>query len=340
MKLRLDQLKSHLAKGPENSSVYMVSGDEPLVVQEACDLIRQAFNKSGFSEREIHHADKGFNWDEVLFSANSLSLFAEKKLIEIRMSGNPGEAGAKALNEFLEAPSDETAIMVVTGKIDANAQKRKWFLGLEKQIIWIQIWPVERKDLPGWVGNRLKSAGLSADKDVIGLLCDRTEGNLLAAAQEIERLKLVAPEGQLTIDKMMDDVADSTRYDVFKLIDTALSGNSVRTVKMLRGLQSQGVDSLALLGLVARELRALGTMSAKVSKGQSVDAVMKSNRVWFNRKNVVGKALRSHSCGEFISLLERLTLIDQMVKGQKSGNAWDELADIFLSVSGQSPNLA
>lgn len=333
MKFRIDQLAGHLRKA-SLAGVYMVSGEEPLVVQEACDDIRQSFRKAGFTEREVHHAERGFDWGTVLQSANSLSLFAEKKLIEIRLSGSPGEAGAAALMAFLEHAGDDTAILVVAGKLDANAQRSKWFTALEKKIIWVQVWPVTRKDLPGWIAKRLKSAGLKADQSVINILCDRIEGNLLAAAQEIERMKLLVSDGTLTSQHVLDDVADSTRYDVFKVIDTALSGNPARTLKMLSGLKSQGVDVLSLLGLMALELRSLAAMSILIKKGQPIDAVMGSARVWFNRKAVVGKALRVHTYEGLVRLLEQLTVVDSIAKHQQEGNAWNALEDIFLVLAG------
>ncbi|MDH5738513.1 MAG: DNA polymerase III subunit delta, partial [Gammaproteobacteria bacterium] len=197
MKVNADQLGTHLKKSPA-TQVYLVSGDEPLLVQESTDQIRQYLRQQGFTEREVHQVERGFDWAEILFSANSMSLFADRKIIEIRSSGTLGEPAGSAVMSFLAQSSEDTALLLITGRLDASLQKRKWFTQMEKHVMWVPIWPIERRDLPGWMARRLKQAGLKADKDVINCLCDRVEGNLLAAAQEIERLALLVSDGVLT----------------------------------------------------------------------------------------------------------------------------------------------
>lgn len=334
MKVYPEKLKAHIANSP--AAIYMVSGDDALLVQESCDLIRGELKKMGFSEREVYHVEKGFDWGEVLFSANSLSLFADKKLIEIRLpGGKPGQVAANALIEFADKPSEDTVILLVADRIDASAQRTKWFANLEKRVTWVQIWPIERKNLPGWVMQRLKKASLTADREVVSVFCDKIEGNLLAAVQEIERLRLLTDDGRVQLHHVVEDVADNSRYDVFKLIDTALTGDSTRTLKVMRGLKSEGVGILSLVGLIARETRNLSMMAFQIKKGQSIDAVLQSHRVWSNRKALVGKVLKNIDYSTLTRIHQRLVLIDRMAKGSASGNPWDEMANLLLNLTGQ-----
>src|SRR5690606_34729471 len=217
-KLRPEQLGAALAK--QLAPIYLVSGDEPLLIQESCDQIRAAARKNGFSERELYHVETSFDWNQLLSAANSLSLFAEKKIIELRMpSGKPGDKGGKILQEYAESPAPDNLLLIITEKLDGAVQKSKWFKAVESFGQHIQVWPVTAAQLPRWIGLRLQSAGLRADSDAIDLLVSRIEGNLLAAVQEIEKLKLLADNNHINYELMASVVADSARYDVFGLAD-------------------------------------------------------------------------------------------------------------------------
>lgn len=226
-KLRPEQLSSALQK--QLAPIYLISGDEPLLVQEACDQIRSSARQQGFNERVLYHGDKSFDWSQLLSEANSLSLFADRKILELRIdNGKPGDAGSKALVEYASQPSEDNLLLIVTPKLDGNAQRSKWFKALDKVGVTVQIWPINEQQLPHWLEQRLRTAGLNADRDTISLLAAQVEGNLLAAAQEVEKLKLLAPEGQVTPEMVSGMVTDSARYDVFSLIDKALHGDSRR----------------------------------------------------------------------------------------------------------------
>ena len=250
MKVYPDKLASHLAKSV--SPVYIVSGDEPLLVQEVSDQIRSELRNKGYLERQLFHVDGSFDWQDVLFSANSMSLFAEQKILELRLtSGKPGDKGSKALQEFIEQPPEDTTMLLILPRLDQATQRSKWFKALDAKGLFIQVWPIERRDLPRWIGQRMQRAGLKAERDAIEILIDRLEGNLLAAAQEVERLKLLAEDGRVTADLVQASVANNARYDVFGLIDVAVAQDRKQTYRMLQGLRNEGAEVMYLNSMLA-----------------------------------------------------------------------------------------
>ncbi len=332
MKVYPDKLEATLKQSL--SSIYIISGDEPLLVQETGDLLRAHLKRAGYTERELMHAEGKFDWQQVLYSANSMSLFAEQKIIEIRMaSAKPGDAGAKVLNEFAANPPDGTIMLLVMPRLDQSVQRTKWFKTIEKAGVLIQLWPIEPKDLPRWIEQRFRKAGLKASREAVQLMSARIEGNLLAAAQEIERLKLLAPDGNVNVELIVDGVADSARYDVFTLIDSALSGNAARSIRVVRGLQSEGVDMLYITAMLARELRTLAGMALEMRQS-SLDNALSKYRVWQKRKNMTSRCLRENSLAKFEMLQTRVARIDNMVKGIEPGAPWDELTSIVGSLAG------
>ena len=243
MKLNAAQLGKHLQGSL--APVYVVSGDEPLLCQEACDAIRSATRQQGFSERQVFNADASFDWGNLLQACASMSLFADKRLLELRLpSGKPGDKGAAALLEYLKRPADDTVLLISLPKLDGSAQKTKWgkalIEGADTQ--FLQIWPVDAHQLPQWIRQRLAQAGLSASAPAVEMIAVRVEGNLLAAAQEIEKLKLMAEGGQITVETVQAAVADSARFDVFGLVDAILNGEAAHALRMLEGLRGEGVD--------------------------------------------------------------------------------------------------
>ena len=227
MKLAPAQLAKHLQGSL--APVYIVSGDDPLLCQEAADAIRTAARQQGFDERQVFSADASFDWGTLLQAGASMSLFAEKRLLELRLpSGKPGDKGAAALIEYCSGPAEDTLLLVSLPKLDGSAQKTKWGKALIEgpQTQFVQIWPVDASQLPQWIRQRLSHAGLSASQDAVELIAARVEGNLLAAAQEVEKLKLMAEEGQITVETVQAAVADSARFDVFGLVDAVLNGEA------------------------------------------------------------------------------------------------------------------
>ena len=251
--------------------VYLISGDETLLVQECCDLIRQKARQEGCSEREIIDAGvSSFNWQDILHSASSMSLFAERKLIELRLpSGKPGAEGSKALCEYLEVAGSEDVLLIVAGKIDKQSTNSKWYKALDKAGATIQVWPIDAKNLPRWLQQRVRSAGMDIESDALQLLCDRVEGNLLAAVQEVEKLKLLAADSKITTETVTKAVSNNARYNVFDMADNALKGDATASLRMLHGLRSEGSEPPVVLWSLAREIRTLLEAQLDTPRGPS-----------------------------------------------------------------------
>jgi len=338
MKLSPAQLDKHLQG--TLAPVYVVSGDEHLLCQEACDAIRSACRRQDFSERQVFSAETGFDWGQLAEAGASLSLFAERRLLELRIAnGKPGDKGAAAIMDYLARPAEDTVLLISLPKLDGNTQKTKWAKALidGKNVQFLQIWPVDAQQLPQWIRQRLAQAGLAADQDAVELIAARVEGNLLAAAQEIEKLKLLAEGGQITLETVQAAVADSARYDVFGLIDAALLGQPEHVLRMLDGLRGEGVEAPVILWAVAREVRQLANIAQQYSQGIPLDRAFSQARppVWDKRKPLVSRALQRHDAHGWQSLLMDAQLIDEQIKGQAAGDPWIGLSRVCLALSGQ-----
>ena len=279
MKIRAEQLQSHLSK--ELLPVYVISGDEPLLAQESADAVRLAARNKGFSGREVFHGEGKFDWSQLHNEANALSLFAEKKIIEIRISnGKPGDKGSKALCELCANPSPDNLLLVILPKLERSAQNSKWVKALEAVGAHIQVWPVTGDQLPRWIKQRLLESNITANQQAVEILAERVEGNLLAAVQEIEKLKLLAIEGKVDAIMMSSVVADSARYNLFEFVDKVLAGDAQSAARSLRGLHSEGTDAIPLLWAITRELRILIKASEQISRGENRDWALKNAGVW------------------------------------------------------------
>ncbi len=337
MRLRFEQLTSHLQQGLK--PLYFVTGDEPLQLMEAADAIRARAREQGFGEREVLHAESGFDWNSLIAASGSLSLFAEQRLLELRLpSGKPGKEGGAALVEYAGNPPPDTVLLILSGKIDSASQKSKWFKALEAAGVVLQVWPVEPAALPAWVMNRMRARGLQSTPEAAQMLAERVEGNLLAASQEIEKLRLLfvpeGGEGAIDVAQVEEGVADSARYDIFELVDTALLGDAARTTRVIEGLRGEGVEPILVLWALLREIRTLAEMAAELAKGSNVEALLNQYRVWDKRKGAVRAALKRHNQKRWLLLLRRAGRIDRMIKGAEPGNPWDELLQLALLMAG------
>ena len=334
MKVYADKLLAQISKSL--APIYVVSGDEPLLVQESCDLIRENLKKRGYAERDLFHVDASFDWEQVLFSANSMSLFAENKFLELRIpSGKPGDKGAKALASYMESIPDDTVMLIVLPKVDASTQRTKWFKALESKSVFVQIWPIEVGQLPRWINDRFSKVGLRASTDAVQALIERIEGNLLAAVQEIERLRLIAPNDEVDLELVVEGVSDNARYDVFGLLDAAVGQDPHRSIKIIRGLRAESGEIMFVVAMLAKELRTLAAMADSVSQGQKIDSVLQSHRVWAKRKPIVGRCLQRQKTETFQVCLQGVAKIDAQIKGVIKGDPWDELERIMLRLAGK-----
>lgn len=335
MRVYPEKLQADLDK--RIAPLYVVSGDEPLLVQEATDQIRAHLRANGFTERDVFHAEgANFDWDPVLFSVGSMSLFGDRKLIDVRLpTGKPGDKGGKALTALSGQLSGDTVMLLTTSRLDGSATRAKWYKSLDAAGVVVQIWPLERSAFPGWLSRRLRAAGLQADKDAVELMADRLEGNLLAAVQEIERLRLTEGEGRVDVETVAGGVSDSSRFDVFRLIDAALDGDVARALRMVRGLRQEGVEMLFITAMLAREIRTLAGMAIERDNGARPDSLMKKYRVFAKRQKIMQQALARHTARSAAALPERIYRIDSSVKGLAAADPWAELELLVVELGGQ-----
>ena len=332
MRLYPEKLADHLLQ--KLLPVYLVSGDEPLLLQECCDQIRQKARAENCNEREIIEGGvSNFNWQDILHSASNMSLFADRKLIELRLpSGKPGAEGSKALCEYLDIASGDDVLLIVSGKIDKQSTNSKWYKALDKAGVTVQVWPVDAKNLPRWLQQRVRNAGMSIDDDALRLLCERLEGNLLAAVQEVEKLKLLAADSKITMQTVTEAVSDNARYNLFDMADNALKGNASVSLRMLYGLRAEGTEPPVVLWALVREIRTLYEAQLDCDSGQSAQQALSSRRVWQNRMPLMQAALTRHNTHSLSLLLEQAARADGSIKGFADGKPWDNLSRLVITL--------
>ena len=336
MQLAASQLQSHLQRGLK--SLYTLHGDEPLLVQEAADAIRAAARAAGFSERTSHTvAGAHFDWSEVLAAGGSLSLFADKQMVEIRIpSGKPGKDGAAAIQQLAEQAqgNDTTLTIVMLPKLDKPTRTGAWFGALENCGVTLAVEPVERAALPQWLAQRLSLQGQRVKGGVEGqrslqFFADRVEGNLLAAHQEIQKLALLFPAGELGFEQVENAVLNVARYDVFKLSEAVLSGQTARVQRMLDGLQAEGEAEVLVHYALAEDIRALKRVKDAMAAGRPLPMALREQRVWGNKERLFERVLPRLSADAAAELLLAAHQVDGIVKGLKvpgwPTNGWQAL---------------
>lgn len=334
MKLRPEQLSGQIGK--DLAPVYLVTGDEPLLSEESCDLLRSHLQQQGFSEREVLHVDGSFSWEYLLECANALSLFAEKKIIELRLgSSKLNKRSSEILQQYLSNPSPDNILLIIAGKLDGGAKKSAWFKAVDKSGVIVEIWPVETAQLPNWIRQRAAQIELQLNEEAIQLLCDRIEGNLLAAKQELSKLSLLFPHQVVTADDIVDAVSDSSRYDIYGLADAALQGQPARCCKILQVLRQDGTEPPVVLWALSKELRSLASIQQAQNSGQSFDAVCQRERIWGKRKPLARQAAQRLSGKQLNQALQHCAEVDKIVKGMATGDSWLLLTSIALILSGR-----
>ncbi|CAL62785.1 DNA polymerase III, delta subunit [Herminiimonas arsenicoxydans] len=336
MQLRIDALATHLTK--PLAGLYVITSDEHLLALEAADKIRQTARAQGFSEREVLVVDRSFKWGELLAANQSQSLFGDKKLIELRIpTGKPGRDGGKALQDYAASLSPDNVTLITLPKLDWATQKAAWVASLQQASVFIDIPLVERAQLPAWLGVRLAAQGQSADRACLDFIAERVEGNLLAAHQEIQKLALLYPAGPLSFEQVHDAVLNVARYDVFKLNEAMLSGDTARLVRMLEGLQGEGEALPLVLWAVAEEIRTLLKLKSGMAQGRPLSQLTKEHRIWGPRERLIEPALRRLKLATLESALQEAAQIDKMVKGLRakkfSGDAWDAMLQLGLKIA-------
>lgn len=325
MKLTSDALATQLAH--QLLPAYLVSGDEPLLAGEAADAIRERARAAGFSERDVHFIERAGDWEAVRASTANLSLFGARRVVEIRLaSGKPGVAGNAALRSLLEARDPDTLFLILTPRLDRDAQSADWVRSVEAHGAWVQIWPIDAARLAGWLKGRARQLGLEVDADALELLAARTEGNLLAAHQELTRLTLLARASRVDMAAVLASVADSARFDVFQLGEAVLAGETVRALRMLAGLRAEGTEPTLALWALNKAVRDL--WNAQSGGGARAPA-------WQRQAAALASAQRRAPRLSFGALALRATRADRMIKGRLGGNAWDEMALLAAELCAQ-----
>jgi DNA polymerase III subunit delta len=333
VKISGDNLAAHLTR--QLQTIYLVSGDEPLLVNEAADAVRAAARKQGFVERELHVVERGFDWQGLIAGTRSMSLFADRKIVEIRMANAaPGEQGADAIVELAGQPSPDTLVLIITGKLDGRTQSSRWVSAVEKSGVLVQIWPIDLPRLPAWIRERLGRHKLQADAAAASLLAERVEGNLLAAHQEIEKLALLLPQGAITAEAIVDAVADSARFDVLQLGEAAMRGQTARALRILDGLRGEDVEPTLILWAVNKDLQWIARARSLMRKGQSAESAMNALYVWRPRQNAMGQALSRMNGHTLRNLLLDAERVDKTIKGVVKGDAWLELERLVARLAG------
>lgn len=333
MKISGDNLASSLAR--QLQTIYLVSGDEPLLVNEAADAVRATARQQGFAERELHVVERGFDWHGLLADSRAMSLFAQRKIVEIRMANAaPGEQGADAIVELAAQPSPDTLVLIITGKLDGRTQSSRWVSAVEKQGVLVQVWPIDLPRLPAWIRERLGRHKLQADAAAAALLAERVEGNLLAAHQEIEKLALLLPQGSITAEHVIDAVADSARFDVLQLGEAAMRGQTARALRILDGLHGEDVEPTLVLWAVNKDLQWIARARSLMRRGQSAESAMNALYVWRPRQTAMGQALSRMTGPTLRNLLLDAERVDRSIKGVVKANPWTELERLVARLAG------
>jgi len=329
MRISSEDLPQHLKRGL--GSLYVIHGEALLLAIEAADAIRNAAREAGYTERETIVAEQHFKWGELRNSAQSMSLFSSRKVIDLRIpSGKPGVEGAQALQDHCENLDPDTLTLISLPKLENTAFKSKWFAALEQHGTVISADEISLAALPVWIAGRLRRQGQSADTDTLKFLADKVEGNLLAAYQEIQKLALLFPEGALTFEQVKDSVMDVARYDVFKLSEAMLTGDAERYARVLDGLRAEGTATVLILWAITEDIRALAKVSRAIQQSGNLAGALRDARVWGAKQKLIERSVRRFTPTFAERALRQAAQIDRLIKGLRQGDVWDELLQLGI----------
>ncbi len=333
MQLAPAQLSAHLKQGLQ--ALYVLVGDEPLAHRECLDAIRQAARLQGFDERNSLLVERAFNWQQIASYGAALSLFASRRLLEISVpNGKPGVEGSKALQALANEALIDTTVLIILPKLEREAKNSAWFSALEKKAVVINIEEVPANQLAKWIGARLAAQGQQASPATLDFLAHQVEGNLLAANQEVQKLGLLHPQGELSDEAVRQAVLNVSRYDAFQLGDAVLAGDSARTVRILQGLQDEGENAVAVMNPLMWVLRPLLRIKQAELRGENVVQAMSNARIYGDRQSLVKRALSRLSLRQLEAAVQKLADIDKTAKGVMQGDAWLEISRLCFGLAG------
>lgn len=332
MQLKGEQLAAHLER--ELKPVYVVYGDEPLLVIEAADAIRAAARRQGFDEREVLTALSGFSWTQLTQAAGNMSLFGGRKLIDLRIpTGKPGRDGSAAIQDYCARPSPDALLLVTLPGLDWKEEKAAWLTALADAGAALKLVPPNLAELPAWIAGRLRRQQQSADPEGLRFIAERVEGNLLAAHQEIQKLGLLHPPGALDLQQIRDAVLNVARYDIDGLREALLVGDVARLTRTLDGLRQEGEAAPLVLWAMTEEVRAVAQIKRGQQEGQPLDVLLRDARVWGPRLALMKRAVQRVAAGRASAALAHAAGIDKMIKGAASGDVWNELLRLGMRLA-------
>jgi DNA polymerase-3 subunit delta len=332
MQLKGEQLAGHLER--ELKPVYVVYGDEPLLVIEAADAIRASARRRGFDEREVLTALSGFNWTELHHAAGNMSLFGGRKLIDLRIpTGKPGRDGAAAIADYCARPSPDALLLVTLPGLDWRDEKAAWLGALAAAGVAVKLIPPNLGELPAWIAGRLRRQEQSADAEGLRFIAERVEGNLIAAHQEIQKLGLLHPPGALSLAQIQDAVLNVARYDIDGLREALLAGDVARLTRTIDGLHQEGEAPPLVLWAMTEEVRALAQIKTGLQSGQPLDGLLRDAKVWGPRQSLIKRALQRIDASRANAALAHAAQIDRMIKGLGSGDVWNEFLRLGLRLA-------
>lgn len=322
MQLKAPDVAGHLRGSL--APVYFISGDETLLVEEACDAVLAAARQAGFTDRSVLHVDSAFNWNDVAQDAASMSLFADRRIIDVRVPNAKFDRDAsEVLRRYAEHPPQDTLLLIRTTRLEGKQRSSAWFKALDRVGVMVVIWPVEIRELPRWLAGRARTAGLTLQPDALALLAERLEGNLLAAVQELRKLELAGLPSPISLEDLQAVLEDSAHYDSFDLIDAALAGDGVRVSRMTQSLRQEGIAPFAVLGALTSQLRRIASGGGGMPP---------------QRQRLIREFLQRLGSTDAIDrVLAECALVDAQGKGQIAGDAWLSLEDLLLRLCGVRP---
>ena len=338
MNIKPEQLQNSLSN--QLASTYFAFGAEILLVEQSISMIKSIARENDFNERFRFDIDGNFSWDSIISLISSPSLFAEKRIIECRLTtGKIGVKGSKALTEILETLPDDILLIISSGKLEMAQQKSKWFKTLDKKGIIIQHWEVQSNQLVGWITRNMSQLGLDSNIEVANAIAYCTEGNLLASMQEIQKLKIAYPDGKINLREYLNQIDQQSQYSVFGMIDSALQGDTDKVNKVFNSLVDDSTPPVILVSSLYREIKNLVNMSIELKTNQAIESILNNHRVWQKRKPLISNALKKHSYQKLQKLLLRLGRIDRSLKGMDNLDVYDELQNVVIALSGKNNGL-
>lgn len=332
MKLRPDQLPQALKT--KLAPLYWISGDEPLLVQETKNLIKNSALKNGHSDVQKYTITTHFDWNVLIFDSQNLSLFGDKKLIEIQLDSQKiDDDGKKFLSEHSRRADKDSIVLITSDKLDSATQRSAWFKTLENNSVIVQVWPIDKDKLPQWIHQRMASVGLSPTAAATRIIAENTEGNLLASSQEIEKLRLLHGEGPINEDQVLAAISDNARYDVFQLIDCIELGQQAKALKTLTSLKEEGQEATLILWTLCRELRSLSQFAKHLEAGCSLQQLFQEHGVWDKRKQSIQSYLKRFDHQSSLKLLQQAQQVDLAIKGLDRIDPWLRLNQLVANMS-------